>query len=303
MIASELDWANVESAIDGVLDRGWYTNHGPMAQSLEARLSALHEVAAAVIVTNHSLGLIMLTEALGLQGEVILSALSPACCAQALRWAGLRPRFCDIDEATLGLAPGSAEAAIGAGTAAILVTPGCDPAPLAALAARHRLAFCRYAQPGRDGPGLVGLAACGDDPAPCALLTDDAGLAARLRNIRSSYGAGPPVTVHRTANGRVSELQAALALEALDRPCGAPNLPLRHLPFGQEIALLAVSQPRRDRLIARLHDAGCPAHPLVLDHRAVHCPHARSIAASCVLMPRRRAYDPAFVDLLAREAA
>jgi len=44
------------------------------------------------------------------------------------------------------------------------------------------------------------------------VCTDDDSVAARLRNIRSSYGSGPHVTVPLTGNGRMSEAQAALAL-------------------------------------------------------------------------------------------
>jgi dTDP-4-amino-4,6-dideoxygalactose transaminase len=48
------------------------------------------------------------------------------------------------------------------------------------------------------------------------LCTNDDGLAARLRNIRSSYGAGKPVDVVKTSNGRMSEAQAAIALMSLE---------------------------------------------------------------------------------------
>ena len=48
------------------------------------------------------------------------------------------------------------------------------------------------------------------------LTTDDAELAKRLRNIRSSYGAGPPVPVAKTSNGRMSEAQAAIGLMSLE---------------------------------------------------------------------------------------
>jgi len=41
-----------------------------------------------------------------------------------------------------------------------------------------------------------------------------------LRNIRSSYGAGAPVSVDKTSNGRMSEAQAALGLVSLDRYAG-----------------------------------------------------------------------------------
>jgi dTDP-4-amino-4,6-dideoxygalactose transaminase len=49
------------------------------------------------------------------------------------------------------------------------------------------------------------------------LTTNDDELAKRLRNVRSSYGAGPPVSVVKTSNGRMSEAQAAIALLSLDK--------------------------------------------------------------------------------------
>lgn len=48
------------------------------------------------------------------------------------------------------------------------------------------------------------------------IATNDDDLASRLRNIRSSYGAGAHVDVPITTNGRFSEAQACLALLALD---------------------------------------------------------------------------------------
>lgn len=49
--------------------------------------------------------------------------------------------------------------------------------------------------------------------AGCAYYgTDDDITAAKLRNMRSSYGAGEKIDVPITANGRVSDAQAALAL-------------------------------------------------------------------------------------------
>src|SRR4051794_3111731 len=77
-------WAAVETALHGILDRRWYTNHGPLAKRLEAECSAATGAQHAVAVTNPTIGLIMIADALGLSGEVILSALAPPRCAQAL---------------------------------------------------------------------------------------------------------------------------------------------------------------------------------------------------------------------------
>jgi dTDP-4-amino-4,6-dideoxygalactose transaminase len=49
------------------------------------------------------------------------------------------------------------------------------------------------------------------------VTTNDDDLAARMRNIRSSYGSGLPVDVPITTNGRFSEAQAALGRLSLHR--------------------------------------------------------------------------------------
>jgi dTDP-4-amino-4,6-dideoxygalactose transaminase len=48
------------------------------------------------------------------------------------------------------------------------------------------------------------------------VCTNDDELAAKLRNMRSSYGAGPAAAVPLTSNGRFSEAQAAIALMSLE---------------------------------------------------------------------------------------
>ncbi|GLQ93198.1 hypothetical protein GCM10007901_21490 [Dyella acidisoli] len=62
------------------------------------------------------------------------------------------------------------------------------------------------------------------------LCTNDDALAARLRNIRSSYGAGTFTAVAKTSNGRMSEAQAALGLLHLD---DFPQLQSRNLALLQ----------------------------------------------------------------------
>lgn len=202
-------WAQVERALDGILDRRWYTNHGPLAQRLESHASMRFGVRHAIAVTNPTIGLIMLTEALQLSGTVILPGPVPPRCFQALRWAGLNAHPCHWNQVA---------AAIDRRTSAILGIPGDHEAALAALAARHNLAFFTDGQATNLGPAVIALPNCGDEAGAACVTTDDEVLAARLRNIRSSYGAGPAVPVNRTANGRLSEIQAAMALIALGHP-------------------------------------------------------------------------------------
>ena len=191
-------WRDIEAALDGMLDRRWYTNHGPMAQALEARAAQVYGVRHAVVVANPTIGLVMLLEALTLKGEVLVPPGARTRCHQALRWAGL-----------------TATSRIGPGVAAILCSPADVDYHWAAEAAAAGVAFLTDGLGAHLGPALVDLLAWGDDAGAACVATDDDALAARLRNIRSSYGAGVPVAVGRTVNGRISEIQAAVALLAL----------------------------------------------------------------------------------------
>lgn len=213
---SKSGWAEIEAALDGMLARRWYTNHGPMAQVWERHLAQVHGVHHAVIATNPSIALVMLMDGFGLAGGVLLSALAPRYCLQAVRWAGLRPVICDADPVVGGLTV-RAVAHCPDDVSAVLLSGTDDEAGIAVAAARRGMAVLRDGAGGREGPRVLRLDGYGEAAGLACILLEDDPLAARLRNIRSSYGAGPAVPVVRTANGRVSEAQAALALVELDR--------------------------------------------------------------------------------------
>lgn len=202
-------WPEIEAALDAMLDRRWYTNHGPAAQTLERRLELAFGVPHAVIATNPVVAAMMVLDALGRTGAVLLPCRAPSWWGQAVRWAGM-----DAVAYEGGTAASAAEGWDEDVSVVVLGAEG-DVAGIAAWAAARDLAVIG----GRSGaePAVVRLP-CPCDPAGLGcVVTSDGALAARLRNIRSSYGAGPPVAVVRTVNGRVSEAQAALALLELER--------------------------------------------------------------------------------------
>lgn len=293
-------WDRVEAMLDGILTRRYYTNHGPLAQALETRVAGLRGAAHAIAVTNPAIALVMVIEALGLAGSV---ALAPRRCAQSVTWAGLQPRFCDVSPMG-SMTMATAQAGVGPDTSALLSLPeggegeqddACDE--VAALAAGRGLAFVRDEAfgEGRDGVRLMTLPGQGDDAGAACILTGDAGLAARLRNIRSSYGAGRPTPVVRTANGRLSEAQAAMALLSLETAGAAAAHAARlravyHNGLGgmqvtRHGGAVAVVMAGRDDALARLQVAGWPARaPDALDPRAAGCLTAAWFAAHAVLL-------------------
>jgi hypothetical protein len=168
--------------------------------------AARYEARHAIIVTNPTIGFLMLADALNLSGSVLISDRASRCCTQAFSWAGLQSIPFSTD------CPGHN---IRADTTAIISGAGDNNSALAQFAAGCGLVFLANG-PTDLGPALIDLQSFADDAGIACVITDNDALGARLRNIRSSYGAGPPVPVSRTANGRVSEIQASMALLALD---------------------------------------------------------------------------------------
>lgn len=230
-------WDRYEAAMRGIFDRQYYTNQGPLTQEFEVRLAGFFQVKHAICVTNAMLGLIMAVKALGLQGRVIVPAFSFIASAQSLTWAGIEPVFCDVDPSTYQMSLAHVEKLLERekGISAILGVNlwggSCNPKALEAIAARFGVEVyydsahsfgCTIddAPIGRFGRleifSFHATEVFGTTEGGCITTNDDA-LAARLRNIRSSYGAGPAAEVPLTSNGRFSESQAAIGLLNLER--------------------------------------------------------------------------------------
>jgi dTDP-4-amino-4,6-dideoxygalactose transaminase len=225
-----------EAAMRGIFERRYYTNQGPLARELEERLQAFLNVKHAVCVTNATIGLMMASEALGIRGRVMVPSVGNAMLAHALRWCQVQPVFADVDarDGQLDLEKAMArlvqDEPVSAIVGANLWGDACDASAIVALARERKLALMFDSS---DAFGCVAtdrrVGAFGDievlsfDAAnvvsaggAACVATDDDELAARLRNIRSSYGAGRAVAVVKTSNGRMSEAQAALGLLSLE---------------------------------------------------------------------------------------
>lgn len=229
------DWERFTGMIDGIFSRKYYTNHGPLAQELEKKLAAFFEVKHTICMTNTGIGTMIAVKAMGLKGKVIIPAFAPPSLSQAVVWAGLEPVFCDVDENTLHLDTRLLESKIDADTVAVLGVNlfggTCHYPEAGRIADRHGI---RHFYLSTDAAG-----ACYDGTKTgnfgsmeifslhesniinstdgCVITTNDDHIAARLRNIRSSYGAGVPVPIEFTGNGRMSEVQAGMAILTLEK--------------------------------------------------------------------------------------
>tara|TARA_B110000971_G_C19946906_1_gene471488 strand:+ start:28 stop:1221 length:1194 start_codon:yes stop_codon:yes gene_type:complete len=227
-------WDRYEAAMRGIFERRYYTNHGPLVQELEDRLQNYLGVKHAICVTNATIGLMMAAEALELSGKVILPSYTFIASAQSLSWAGVEPVFCDVDPVTHQIAVDKLDALIDSHVSAIMGVNlwggACDVKSLERYAQLRdlRLYFDSAQAFGCevDGTKVANFGSIevfsfhatkvlSASEGGCICTNDDE-LASRLRNIRSSYGAGKLVSVTKTSNGRMSEAQAAIALMSLE---------------------------------------------------------------------------------------
>ena len=300
----------LSDAVQRVVQSGWYLNGKELA-AFEEEFAAYLGVAHCVGVGNGldalTLILLALREMEGWDDgdEVIVPAMTFVASAEAVVRAGLRPVLCDVDETAL-LNPAQIEPLLSPRTRALLPVhlygKACDINQLKVLAHRHGLRIVEdaaqahgatYADGRRVGTGSdaaafsfypgKNLGALGDGG---AVVTDDAQLAALVREY-ANYGAARKYE-HRVhgCNSRLDELQAAALrtkLPHLDAAnarrqtlaqlydAGIQN-PAVHIPYIYKEGspsvyhIYPILSPHRDALQSYLRNAGVEC--------LIHYPHA-----------------------------
>ncbi|MBK8683450.1 MAG: DegT/DnrJ/EryC1/StrS family aminotransferase [Bacteroidetes bacterium] len=129
--------------LDGVWQRQWLTNNGPLVNKFELQLKSYLNIRHLLFVGNGTLALQIAIKALGLKEEVITTPFSYVATTSSIVWEGCKPVFVDIDEHTLNIDPSKIEAAITENTSAILATHcfgnPCDIDAIQIIADKHKL--------------------------------------------------------------------------------------------------------------------------------------------------------------------
>ncbi len=285
----------IDAAVARVLDSGWFVL-GPEGEAFERELAAALGTSDAVGVANGTEAIQLILEALGVGhgDEVVTSPLSAAFTALAVHRAGARPVFADLDPETLNVSPEAVERACTARTKALLPVHlyghPADLDPLLDIARRRAIPLVEDACQAHGASykgrpvGSVGVAgslsfyptknlgAFGDGG---AILTNDAGLAVRLRQLRNGGQSDRYRHEVSGVNSRLDELQAAILrtklrhlpawterrraiaekyLTALEgRGLGLP----REQPYARAVRhLFVVRHEKRDALMAALKEKG-----------------------------------------------
>ncbi len=137
--------------IDGIYERQWLTNDGPLVRELTQRLEAFLNVKNLLLVSNGTLALQVAFSVLNVSNKkvknceptAITTPFTFAATTSALCWEGISPVYCDIKEKDWCLDESKVEALIDENTAAIVPVhvfgSACDCEELEGIASRHTL--------------------------------------------------------------------------------------------------------------------------------------------------------------------
>ena len=227
------DRAYFMERVERILDSRWFTNNGECVQELERELAAWLGVKHVVAVCNATIGLEIAIRALGLEGEVIVPALTFVATAHALQWQQIRPVFCDIDPETHVLDPVEVEKLITPRTTGILGVHlwgrQCNIDALTDMAQRRGLALmfdaahafgCSHRGRMIGGFGRAEVFSFHatkffNSFEGGAIAADDEALAKKIRLMTNFGFAGYDNVVHVGTNGKMSEVAAAMGLTSL----------------------------------------------------------------------------------------
>jgi dTDP-4-amino-4,6-dideoxygalactose transaminase len=217
-----------------ILDSGWLSNNGPIAQEFEQRIASFLGVKHCVAMCNGTIALEIATRALDLKGEVIVPSYTFIATAHALQWQEITPIFADIDPATHNLDPAAVWRMITPRTTGIIgvhLWGRASPVKeLEAIAREHKLRLMFDASHGfgcsLNGKLLGGFGECEvfsfhatkffNTFEGGAVVTNNDDLADKMRLMRNFGFSGYDNVIYPGTNGKMTEISAAMGLTNLE---------------------------------------------------------------------------------------
>ncbi|RCR69632.1 DegT/DnrJ/EryC1/StrS family aminotransferase [Larkinella punicea] len=222
--------------LEGIWERVYLTNNGPLVQQLEKELKAYLDINHLLFCGNGTIVLQMAIKALGLTKEIITTPFSYCASTHAILWENCTPVFADVREDDFTIDPLKIEPLITENTEAILATHVygnlCQIEAIEALAKKHNLKVI-YDGAHSFGATYKGKSALSyGDISTCSFhatkvfhtiegglvtCTDDA--VAEKLNLYRSFGHRFDEYIDMGINGKNSEFHAAMGL------CNLPVVP------------------------------------------------------------------------------
>jgi dTDP-4-amino-4,6-dideoxygalactose transaminase len=220
--------------INEMLDRRWFSNNGPFVQEFERKVADFLGARHCIAMCNGTVALEIAIRATGMRGEVIVPSFTFIATAHALQWQEITPVFCDIDSRTHLIDPAQVQRMITPRTTGIIGVhiwgQPCDIESLTEIARRRNLTLmfdaahafgCSYR--GRM-IGNFGSAEVFSFHATKffnafeggAIVTNDDGLAAKIRLMKNFGFCGYDDVEYIGTNGKMTEVAAAMGLTGLE---------------------------------------------------------------------------------------
>jgi dTDP-4-amino-4,6-dideoxygalactose transaminase len=224
------------SYLEGIWERAYLTNDGPLSKQLEEELKAYLGTKHLSFCTNGTVVLQIALKMLDIKGEVLTTPFSYVATTNFLLWENCEPIFIDIDPKTYCIDPSLIEAAITERTTAIVATHvygnACDVETIERIAKKHNL-FVIYDGAHAFGSTLQGKSVLSfGDLATCSfhatklfhtveggiLTTNKDGWEQKMKFMRA-FGHKGDEYFFMGINGKNSEFHAAMGL------CNLPRVP------------------------------------------------------------------------------
>jgi dTDP-4-amino-4,6-dideoxygalactose transaminase len=302
--------------IDGILDRRWLTNHGPVIREFEERIASLLGVKHCVAMSNATVALEIASRAVGLEGEVIIPSFTFIATAHALQWQGITPVFADIDPKTHSLDPSSVESLVTPKTTGIvgvhLWGRACDTEALQAIASKHGLKLMYDASHAfacsHNGKMIGNFGACevfsfhATKFLNCfeggAVVTNDCELAEKMRLMRNFGFKGFDNVIYLGVNGKMTEVCAAMGLTSIEAMPEILEVNQRNyhayrqrLDGNKDIGLLAYDERERNNFQYIVACLAPHIQPMLRD-RIVATLHANNVIARKYFWPGCHKMEP-----------
>ncbi|UAY55462.1 DegT/DnrJ/EryC1/StrS family aminotransferase [Arachidicoccus terrestris] len=221
------------SYLNGIWNRQWLTNMGPLASELEIKLKEFLKLDHLLFVSNGTIALQMAIKALNLRGEIITTPFSFVATTSCIVWENCTPVFVDIDPKSLNIDAGKIEDSITENTSAILATHvygnPCDVDQIEKIAKKYNIKVIY------DAAHAFGVMLRGKsifeygDISTCSLhatklyhsgeggliITKNKDILKKLSYIRNFGFNGPEDFAELGINGKNSEFHAAMGLSNL----------------------------------------------------------------------------------------
>lgn len=226
---------DIQRLIGKAFQRNILTNDGPLVRELEWRCADFLEVPHCIAVSNATVGLQLVAQALGLRGEVLMPSFTFVGTANALRWLGLTPVFCDVRPDTHNLDLDDAQRRLSSASCAVLPVHlwghACDTEALEQFARHHGLQLFYDAAHAFGCSGAGGRMLGGHGRAEVfsfhatkamhameggLITTHDPGLAGVLRGLRNFGFVGEDRIDRVGINAKMNEASAAVGLVNLE---------------------------------------------------------------------------------------